>query len=184
MVYIFDEPSMGELNAPPRLSIEDGFGAPIPYTRGIAPPGQKGYYKSWDSPIGRGVDRIQAQRWRARNAKAIRRLAEKLEAPPGTDFHQLLRLAHDQPLSGPPHEPRSDENEDHRWVAEFEWELEERGLSYPSNLKELLAAYSYRYGIPQKVLTASPMDLPRPDRSEDSRGGWLAELRRRWDQDS
>lgn len=152
MVYIFDEPSMDELHAPARLSVEDGYGQPIKPTRGIWPPGEKGYYLSWDSPIGSSVDRNKAQRWRARNALAIRRLANRLEAPPGTDFHQLLRLAHGLLLSGPPHESRSDKNEDHRWVAEFEWELAEHGLRYPSSLTTLLAAYGARQGASWRAL--------------------------------
>lgn len=164
MVYIFDEPSMGELHAHPRLSVEEGFGKPIQPTRGIWPPGEKGYYKSWDSPIGRGIDRTQAKLWRARNALAIRQLAGRLEAPAGTDFHQLLRLAHGLPLSAPPHEPRSERNEDHRWVAEFEWELEEHGLSYPANLTSILEAYGRRHGLVRKDLT--PVEPNPPAQSE------------------
>lgn len=177
---------MGELHAHPRLSVEEGFGRPIQPTRGIWPPGEKGYYKSWDSPIGSGADRNQARVWRALNALSIRRLAERLEAPAGTDFHQLLRLAHGLPLSQPPHEPRSDRNEDHRWVAEFEWELEEHGLSYPANLTSILEAYGRRRGLARKDL--APVESPSPAEPELEANGdeeppsWVTRVLGLWEE--
>lgn len=104
-------------------------------------PGSKGYYLTWDRPYqhyGTSVPGKTAHVWRKRVAKDIRKLAKRLRAPAGTDFHQLIRLHQGLQPTVAPYEPRDPELEDRRRVAEFEWELRQSYLRYPATVAELL----------------------------------------------
>lgn len=104
-------------------------------------PRSKGYYLTWDRPYqnyGTSISGRDARPWRKRAAKDIRKLAKRLRAPAGTDLHQLIRLHQGLQPTVPPYKPRGPELEDHRRIAEFEWELRQSHLRYPATLAELL----------------------------------------------
>lgn len=109
-------------------------------------PGSRGYYCTWESPYqhnGTSVTGVTAKRWRKRAAKDIRKLAKRLRAPAGTDFHQLIRLHQGLQPTVEPYEPRSPDLEDRRRVAEFEWELRQSWLVYPATVADLLKRHHH-----------------------------------------
>lgn len=113
------------------------------------PPGSRGYYMDWGGPLSIDgnsyVPRDQALPWRKRAAKDIRKLAKRLRAPAGTDFHQLIRLRQGLPVTMEPYQARSPELEDRRRVAEFCWELRQSHLSYPATLADLLKVHHHNW---------------------------------------
>lgn len=111
-------------------------------------PGSKGYYLTWERPYqnyGTSVSGVKAMPWRKKAARDIRKLAKRLNAPAGTDFHQLIRLHQGLQPTVAPYEPRSPELEDRRRVAEFEWEIRQSHLHYPCSVADLLANHHHNW---------------------------------------
>lgn len=111
-------------------------------------PHGKGYYLTWERPyqhFGTSISGSEAKPWRKRAARDIRKLAKRLRAPEGTDFHQLIRLHQGLPVTVPPYTPRDPELEDRRRVAEFEWETRQSHLHYPCSVADLLANHHHNW---------------------------------------
>lgn len=106
------------------------------------PPGEDGYFLDIAKNPGYGIfpASITPERmlqWRRYIIDRIRFHMGRLGAPEGTNFHQLIRLEKKLPMTEEPHVLRDREQEDARLVAEYEWELRQCNLAYPTDVTEL-----------------------------------------------
>ena len=133
---------------PSRPNNDDAPAFAIPYATSFdPPPGEDGYFLN----IGRdrgynifptGLEDETMEAWRRVTISHIRMWMERLGAPRGTNFHQLIRMEQKLPVTEDPAPPRDPDEEDSRLIAEYEWELRQNFLAFPAGIQQLFRSHT------------------------------------------
>lgn len=112
------------------------------------PPGEDGYFLNLGRDRGYNIFPAELsdetmEAWRRVIVSHIRLWMERLDAPRGTNFHQLIRMKQGLPVTEEPAAPRDPDEEDSRLVAEYEWELRQSSLAYPTGIQELFQKHTW-----------------------------------------
>lgn len=132
---------------PRQPSNDDATAFTISYASAFdPPPGEDGYFLKLGRDRGYNIfpeelSNETMETWRRLIVSHIRSRMERLNAPRGTNFHQLIRMHQGLPVTEDPAEPRDPDQEDSRLIAEYEWELRQSNLAYPTGVDALLRSH-------------------------------------------